>query len=243
MFYLYCCFLPRRSSHKTKENIVTTREQCSLWVLSVVILNYVLYVIVLPSLLVLYTFQLIGMMVWMTGPRKGILICLCVSVGVFFLTVTILLLTILKPKQPLLTSQPVLLENVVGFNVTLGITITIDNHRNYGSFHYNDSTTYIHYRGTMVGQAPMKEDTIPPRTKHNITTSVVVFANRLVLNPGFVGDLITGVFNVTSSTVLHGKVKVWKIVKKKATTNTTCDISIFIHQQIVKSVCKEKYQL
>ncbi|XP_031390588.1 uncharacterized protein LOC116203062 [Punica granatum] len=175
--------------------------------------------------------------------RRLKICCGVFAVLLLIITVTILVLyfTILKPKQPIMTSQPVMLEHFTGnlqgqINVTLGITVTVYN-RNYGSFRYNDSTTHITYRATEVADAPIKKDNIPARARHNISTSVNVFVDKLALVPGFGFDLLSGVVNVTASTTLHGRVKVLKLFKTKATTESTCDVSIFLIQQRAESVC------
>lgn len=56
-------------------------------------------------------------------------------------TILVLYFTILKPKQPIMTTQPIMLESIevspLGINVKVGIDITVYN-RNYGSFRYCD---------------------------------------------------------------------------------------------------------
>ncbi|KAL2483974.1 Late embryogenesis abundant (LEA) hydroxyproline-rich glycoprotein family [Forsythia ovata] len=182
-----------------------------------------------------------------TIPR-GIKICLIVTailIAILAVVVLVLSLTILKPKQPKITTQSVTLEYIkwvpipFHMNVTLGIVVSVDN-PNYGSFKYDNSTAYITYRGVAAADAPIEHDTIPARGSHEISTTVVLIVDSLTSSPYFLGDFISGCLNFTSSTTLHGKATVFKIFKKKVTTYSTCDLSVYIQAQNVTSVCHSK---
>ena len=62
-------------------------------------------------------------------------------------------------------------------NVSLGLVVTVDN-PNYGGFKYKNNTVYINYRGNLVAEAPIENDLIPARAKHNISTTVIIFADQ-----------------------------------------------------------------
>lgn len=110
--------------------------------------------------------------------RKGLKICCGVTAILlitFIVVMVILYFTILKPKNPEITSQPVVLEHfelmvlpALKLNVSLGIVVTVNN-RNYGGFEYQNSTAYVTYRGDVVAEAPIQSDTIPARREHNIS--------------------------------------------------------------------------
>ena len=110
--------------------------------------------------------------------RKGLKICCGVTAILlitFIVVMVILYFTILKPKNPEITSQPVVLEHfelmvlpALKLNVSLGIVVTVTN-RNYGGFEYQNSTAYVTYRGDVVAEAPIQADTIPTRREHNIS--------------------------------------------------------------------------
>ncbi|OVA16181.1 Late embryogenesis abundant protein [Macleaya cordata] len=131
---------------------------------------------------------------------------------------------------------------VLRLNVTLALVVTINN-RNYASFKYKNTTTYVTYRGNVVAEAPIESDDIRARSKHNISTSVEIFADKLVLDPHFWIDLSVGSLNFTTSTTLEGKVNLFKILKLHATTSSTCDISLFVKSQTVDSICNSKTKL
>ncbi|CAN6546657.1 unnamed protein product [Malus baccata var. baccata] len=136
-------------------------------------------------------------------------------------------------SQPSIFAQPVSLEGfeLVGFpviklNISIGILVTVKN-PNYGGFKYENSTVHISYRGNVVAEAPIRDDTVPARSTHNITSVVSILADKLVTNSHFSGDMAVGVLNFTSETTLHGKVNLLKVFKMKATSYSDCNISIY----------------
>lgn len=162
------------------------------------------------------------------------------------MVMVILYFTILKPKNPEITSQPVVLEHfelmvipAIKLNVSLGIVVTVNN-RNYGGFEYQNSTAYVTYRGDVVAEAPIQADTIPARRKHNISTTVIVLADKLITNPKILDDFKWGLgtLNFTSATTLHGKAIILKVFKKKAISDCTCDTSLFLGNVSSHSDCK-----
>ncbi|KAI3456425.1 hypothetical protein Pfo_013088 [Paulownia fortunei] len=162
-----------------------------------------------------------------------------------FAAILILFFTILKPKQPKLTTQEVTLEhfnlllNPFQLNVTLGLVVNVNN-PNYGSFKYDNTTAYISYRGTPAAEAPIVEDTIPARGKQDVSTEVLVMVDSLVSNAYFPADYATGCLNFTSSTTFQGKAKVLGFFKLKAKIYSTCDISVYVQSQNSSSVCRSK---
>lgn len=162
-----------------------------------------------------------------------------------FVVILTLSLTIFKPKQPKITTQQVTLDdfnllfNPFSLNVTLGLVVTVDN-RNYGSFKYDNTTAYVTYHDTAAAEAPIEEDTIPARAKHDVSTEVVVNVNSLVFNPNFAADFAAGCLNFTSTSTFHGKAKVLRFLKIKTSVYSTCDISVYTKTQNSSSVCTSK---
>ncbi|TKY71192.1 Late embryogenesis abundant protein, LEA-14 [Spatholobus suberectus] len=182
---------------------------------------------------------------------KGLKICCGVTVILLIILVVVLVvlfLTVFKPKDPDIVLQSVKLEGfeldipTAELNVPLGIVVTVEN-PNHGSFTYQKSTAYLYYRGTLVAEAPLHEDTIPARKDHNISTSLTIFADVTKLFQDLLSDYFRGVINFTSTTTLLGKVKVLDVLKMKATSYSTCDLSLFIHDRSINSTCNTKIKL
>ncbi|KAH9796467.1 LEA 2 domain-containing protein [Citrus sinensis] len=168
---------------------------------------------------------------------------------IVLIVLTILFFTLFKPKEPKITAKPVDLEKInllffptIQLNVTLGVVVTVDN-RNYGGFKYQNGTAYVSYRGVVVAEAPVEDGRIPARGKQNISSSLTIFADKLISNSNFLGDILSGVMNFSSTTTLHGEVIVLKYFKQKATSSSSCDISIVLQSQIIDSVCESKVEL
>lgn len=153
----------------------------------------------------------------------------------------------LKPKQPKITTQELTLKHLnlefdpLQLNVTLGLLLTIHN-PNHASYTYQNATANVTYRGSPAAQAPIQQDTIPARGDHDISPDVVLDVGSLVTNPGFPADLLAGCLNFTSSTTLHGRAKVLNLFKIKATTYSTCHISVYILTNNASSVCHSRFQ-
>lgn len=185
-------------------------------------------------------------------PSRGLKVCCIVTTIVLviaLIVMTILALTVFKPKQPEIDVRPIGLENIqyslfpnVTLNVTVGMVVTINN-RNYGSFSFKNTTAYVTYHDTVVALVPIEHALVPARGKINITTSVDLMGDKLVSNPHFMEDAINGNFNLISTADLHGKVRVLKFVKFRATAFSTCDISFSIQSKQIDSKCKSKLKM
>ncbi|XP_023743780.1 late embryogenesis abundant protein At1g64065 [Lactuca sativa] len=185
----------------------------------------------------------------MTISRRTLKICCAVTTVlliIIIVTAVTLYYTLFKPKQPIITTQEVTLNSftinvfdVTDTNITLGVTVTVKN-PNYGGFKYEKSTTYMSYRGDVMAEAPLLEDSIPARGQRNISTTVLVVGKKLITNSNFSKDMESKVLNLTSSTTLKGKAIVLKVFKKKATSYSTCDISINFVDNNATSICKSK---
>lgn len=189
----------------------------------------------------------------MKSSRKGVKIC-CEVTATFFIIVAVVFVTLwfttLKPKEPEITTYLVGLENMNPFllltinNVRLNMTITIDNHRNIGSFKFSNATAYVKYHGDVVAEVPIGQNLVPARGKLNITSSTDLMVGRMVANPIFFDDVGKGSLNLTATAALHGKVSLlFEFVKLRATTFSTCDISFLVASMNVKSMCMSKIKL
>ncbi|KAI9127861.1 hypothetical protein K1719_000854 [Acacia pycnantha] len=182
---------------------------------------------------------------------RGQKICCGVTAIVIILlvvTLVILFLTVLKPKDPIIIIQPVKLERFesvvfpdLELNLTFGVVATVKN-PNHATFTYQDSTASVNYRGILVGEAPVKGDTVPDHGELNVSTTLVVQADKLLKDGNFVDDFNNGVVNFISATTLQGKVRILTIFKKKATSFSTCHISLFTNNKTSNSACQSKVE-
>ncbi|PON83865.1 Late embryogenesis abundant protein [Trema orientale] len=184
--------------------------------------------------------------------RRGLIVCCGVTALVLILAasvVTALAFTVFKPKEPEITADPAGLENIHytispnTTNVTLDMIITIDNGKNYGSFKFQNTTAHVNYRGDLVAEVPIMHGLVPARGKLNITSSADFMLGKVISNPRFFEDFLNGSLNLTSTTTMHGRVSLFKVIKIRATAFSTCDISFFVIDREVQSKCKSKLKL
>jgi len=179
---------------------------------------------------------------------KGLKICCGVTALLLIILIVVLVVlffTIFKPKDPDIVLQSVKLDGfklevfpTLKLNVSLGIVVTVEN-PNHGSFTYQNSTAFLYYRGNLVAEAPLHQDTIPARNDHNISTSLTIFVDPTKFKD-LASDYSGGVINFTSTTTLLGKVKVLDLFKIKATSYSTCDLSLFVNDQTINSTCNSE---
>ncbi|GMY09914.1 late embryogenesis abundant protein [Fagus crenata] len=180
--------------------------------------------------------------------RRGLKLC-CGVTAIFLLIIVIVIITlsftIFKPKDPKISLYPKLQKiDLSSFvhNLTLGTIIAIEN-PNYGAFTFKNTTSYVHYHGDVVGEAPIEHRFVPARHKLNVTTAVHLMAGKLLNNSHFPSDLVVGSMNLTSTATLPGKVIVLKIFKFHATVYNNCNISVFINPPKIESICETKLKL
>ncbi|XP_024989332.1 late embryogenesis abundant protein At1g64065-like [Cynara cardunculus var. scolymus] len=172
-----------------------------------------------------------------------------VAIITIFIVVSIILyFTVFKPKDPRIIAHPTNLENVqfqlypnVSINATLVLTMTIDN-RNYGGFEFKDSVAYVYYRGMLIGEVPIEHSKVPARGSFTMTTYANITGGKMATDPDFYNDIASGTLNFTSTTSMHGKVSVLKIVKVGAKVDSFCDICVHILTQEVDPVCHSKVE-
>nr|XP_043608922.1 uncharacterized protein LOC122580832 [Erigeron canadensis] len=183
--------------------------------------------------------------------RKCLKICCGVTAAVIviFIVVSIILyFTVFKLKDPQIIAHPTNLENLqvqmypnISINATIVLTLTIDN-RNYGGFIFKDSIANVYYREMLIAEIPVEHAEVPARGSLTMTSRANITGGKMATDPNFYIDIGTGFLNFTSTSVMHGKVKVLKIVKVGAKVDSFCDISVDILKQQVDPKCHSKVQ-
>lgn len=149
----------------------------------------------------------------------------------------------LKPKQPTVVATPVSIRLVeIGIapiliiQATLGIDVFIKN-RNYAGFKYGNSNTSVYYRGNLIGQAPIPAGEINARSTQNISTIIDLEVGKVITNPNFLPDVLSGMLNFTSGSTMVGDVILVKVLKLHATTSVDCGVTVFIKTKNSTSSC------
>ncbi|XP_027343345.1 late embryogenesis abundant protein At1g64065-like [Abrus precatorius] len=180
---------------------------------------------------------------------RGLKMCLGGSV-LFLIIVAIaivtLFFTIFKPKDPDISVNPVGLQHFpfalspnLTMNLSLATVITIGN-PNYGSFEFTNSTGYVNFHDNVVADVPIGANLVPARSKINLNTCTELMVGKLALDPHFWSDVLVGTLNLTSTATLPGEARFLKIIRLKATSSTSCNISFNFHTKDVDSKCISK---
>ncbi|KAJ7239231.1 hypothetical protein O6H91_04G104000 [Diphasiastrum complanatum] len=188
--------------------------------------------------------------------RRPCLICLGVTVTIVVILVIILIIlffTLLKAKDPRIKVNSLLLENFQAalslptfqpaITLVLSLNVTINN-PNRSSFKYNNSTSYLFYHGETVGEAPIPAGQISALGKQTLVTLLHIQADRFLLNPNLLPDVTLGILPISSQTILSGRVKLLKLIKRHATSTTVCDIVVSITNRTISNLqCNYKVKL
>ncbi|KAL2331825.1 hypothetical protein Fmac_019406 [Flemingia macrophylla] len=180
----------------------------------------------------------------------------CVATFVVVLIIVIVVLvtlsvTVLKPKNPNISVYPVGLEHFdysiisnasIKSTVSLGMIVNLKN-PNYGSFEHKSFVSYVKFHDTVVAEVPMEAQTIPPRSQMNVTTHLDLMVGKLVHDPNFFSDVVSGDLNFTSAFSLKGKASVLKIFKLKSQIRNSCNITLNIWSQKSNSTCVTSMKL
>ncbi|XP_057730496.1 uncharacterized protein LOC130945817 [Arachis stenosperma] len=179
---------------------------------------------------------------------------ICMSVSALFLIIVIavivaLIFTVFKIKDPVVTVHPVigpgsLSVTNLSSSVFIPTLITITN-PNYGDFRSVNSTGHVNYDGNVVADIPLASNFIPARSQINISSNAEFNVAKMIEDPKFLLDIASGTLNFTSDAVMPGKVIILKFIKMKATTHSSCDISLGIvsNRVHVESNCVTKIKI
>eukprot|EP01018_Ginkgo_biloba_P000534 Gb_17477 [translate_table: standard] len=187
--------------------------------------------------------------------RRPIL-CSAITIGILCLIAllfVILAVTVFKTKNARITVNSVKLDDIhvsldwlrlrVNLNVTLNMDLSVKN-PNKASFKFTNSTTLLYYRGATVGQALIPAGKILADRTLNMTTKLTILADRLLTDSNLLSDARSGIFPLSTSTRISGRVNVLNVFKHHAVSYTFCNVSVFIWNQTIRnSECTYKTKL
>lgn len=131
----------------------------------------------------------------------------------------------------------------VKVNMTFAVAMTITN-PNAVSFWFSNTTTTMDYHGTTVAEAYGPPGKAGAHSEFPMNLTVDVMADRLAGTTGLFSDITGGEMNMTSFSIVPGRVNIWNIVKKHVVVNMNCSLTIDIRGQSVKDMnCKRKVKL
>jgi hypothetical protein len=168
--------------------------------------------------------------------RQRCCACCVVTLMVVAIIILVLALTVFKTKDPKMNVKSVTLEGLsygidqatlkLHLNVTVVSEMSIKNPNKAASFKFGDSTAFISYRGSAVGQALIPAGKIKADKTADMKVRVTIFTDVLLSNSNLLPDGISGSVPISASTKLAGKVDLLHIIKKHVTIYSVCDVVI-----------------
>ncbi|KAK7274295.1 hypothetical protein RIF29_15378 [Crotalaria pallida] len=189
-----------------------------------------------------------------TKHTKIIKLCGCITATILLLSVVIIILsfTVFRVKDPKLTTNGITLTNLdlmlnnvpqVKLNMSLLIDLSIKN-PNVAFFKLGNTTTTVYYRGVAVAEGRTLPGLVKARgtLRMNVTTDMV--ADRLVSSPDLVADVTKGEMNLSSYSVIPGRVNILSIVKKHVDVRMNCFVVVNISSRAIQDMnCHYKVKL
>ncbi|KAK7389887.1 hypothetical protein VNO78_25183 [Psophocarpus tetragonolobus] len=180
--------------------------------------------------------------------------CACPLIFLLLLATVIIVLifTIFRVKDPVITMNGVRIASLqlvnpttlqAGANMSLIADVSVKN-PNVASFRYGNTTTSLHYHGVMVGEARGPPGRARARRTIRINVTVDVITNRVLSSPNFTTDFGSGLFTMTSFSIVPGKVNIFNLFKRQVVVKMNCTTTFNISTQGIKEqTCKQKVKL
>ncbi|MCO5582509.1 hypothetical protein L7F22_036406 [Adiantum nelumboides] len=170
--------------------------------------------------------------------RRCLACCGCCGIVLLLIVLVFVILafTVFKPKKPQLHVDRITIEDFdskinlnlppsVSLNITLGLLVSVTN-PNKASFRYNNSTASVFYRDVLVGTVPIPSGYMGAGATAQLSTSLKLFADRLLTDGRVYGDFIANSMPFATTTEIGGRVKFLNIFKHHVDTSTVCNATI-----------------
>ncbi|EEF51261.1 uncharacterized protein LOC8287449 [Ricinus communis] len=175
----------------------------------------------------------------------------CCTAFLLIIAVTILILffTVFHVKNPVIKMNEITLLQLElnkdgslrnGTNVTLELDISVKN-PNVAPFRFNNFTTTVLYGGNNVGEARTPSGTAKARRTVHMNVTVDLIPEKILQVPGLLQDVSSGNLTMNSSTVIGGKVKILKIVKKYLVVEVNCSVTYNFSSKEIQQRCRPHF--
>ncbi|KAG5228306.1 late embryogenesis abundant protein [Salix suchowensis] len=181
--------------------------------------------------------------------RNCIKCCGCITAIFLILatTIVVLVLTVFQVEDPVIRMNNVSVQRLefvngtlrADVNVTLVADVSVKN-PNSATFKFNNGTTTVYCGGMVVGEANTPPGKAKARRTLHMNVTVDLIPSKLLAVPGLMSDILSvGKLNVSSNTVIGGKVRILQIIKKYIVVRVNCTVTYsFASQAIQGGHCK-----
>ncbi|KAJ6701790.1 LATE EMBRYOGENESIS ABUNDANT PROTEIN [Salix koriyanagi] len=181
--------------------------------------------------------------------RNCIKCCGCITAIFLILatTIVVLVLTVFQVEDPVIRMNNVSVQRLefangtlrADVNVTLVADVSVKN-PNAATFKFNNGTTTVYCGGMVVGEANTPPGKAKARRTLHMNVTVDLIPSKLLAVPGLMSDILSvRKLNVSSNTVIGGKVRILQIIKKYIVVRVNCTVTYnFASQAIQGGHCK-----
>ncbi|GFP91472.1 hypothetical protein PHJA_001291200 [Phtheirospermum japonicum] len=127
--------------------------------------------------------------------------------------------------------------------MTLNADVWVKN-PDFAYFTYNTLMTTLFYRGAVVGESSGPPGTAKARRTTRVNVTVGIITDRILLDPDFDLDFVSGLVNMSSHTLVGGRMKLFCVIDKKLTVRMSCNMTFNITSRAIQQHdCKRKVKL
>ncbi|KAL0312530.1 UNVERIFIED_CONTAM: hypothetical protein Sradi_5652300 [Sesamum radiatum] len=188
--------------------------------------------------------------------RKCIRCCGCSAAVLLILAVMIIILmfTVFRVKDPVLKMNSVKIDglsllhsNTAGFQPGLNLTFVADvsiKNPNVASFKFDNTTTFVYYDGTVVGEVKSPAGQARARRTLRMNVTIDVAVEKVVGVGRFKSDFDAGIFPVSTYTRISGRVRITDMIKRSVVVKMNCTMNVNTSSQGVQDRnCRRRVSL
>ncbi|KAG6788273.1 hypothetical protein POTOM_004335 [Populus tomentosa] len=179
-----------------------------------------------------------------THRRNCIKCCGCITAILLILatTIVVLVLTVFQVDDPVIKMNNVSVQRLelakgtlrTDVNVTLLADVSVKN-PNAAAFKFNNGATTVYCGGVMVGEATTPPGKAKARRTLHMNVTVDLIPNRLLGVPSLMSDMVSvGKLTMSSNTVIRGKVRILRIIKKYLVVRVNCTMTYNFTSQAIQ---------
>ncbi|XWS38292.1 hypothetical protein CRYUN_Cryun19dG0119200 [Craigia yunnanensis] len=169
--------------------------------------------------------------------RKYIQCCGCISALLLIQAVIVLVLffTVFWIQDPRIRLNSITIQGLeflsneslwTDVNVTLLADVSVKN-PNVATFKFNNSTMLIYYGGKVVGEGNNLQGNAKARRTLRRNVTVEIVPKKILAVPSLTSDITSGALNISSSTIISGRVKIMNIFKKNIVVKFNCSMTYY----------------
>lgn len=183
--------------------------------------------------------------------RKYVKCCGCITALTLVSAVIVLVLifTLFWAKSPVLRLNSIRIEGLQKINwknvtpntnLTIYAQVSVKN-RNMANFKYQETSTFLFYEKNLVGEVWTPPGSVGAKKTEKVNATIDVMVKNMLDVPRLKDDFIAGFMLMNTYTRLHGRVKIFNVVKKSIVLKTNCTMKVNFTSYVIQAhTCKRQ---